>query len=158
QLRVVATFVDDTGQSVSATSGATAVVADIAPTLSVTISGAAQEGQTLTANAVANDADAVIAYQWQSLSGTTWSNISGATRSTYVPTEANETHQLRVIATSSDGDGGGTTATSAATAAVTDGPATLSVTVSGTAQEGQTLTATAVANDSDAVIKYQWQS
>ena len=158
QLRAVATFVDDTGQSVSATSSATAAVTDIAPTLSVTIGGTAQEGRTLTANGVANDADAVITYQWQSLSGTTWSNISGATSSTFLVGEANETHQLRVIATSTDSDGSGTSATSAATAAITDAPPTLSVTVSGTAQEGQTLTATATANDSDATIKYQWQS
>jgi uncharacterized protein YcsI (UPF0317 family) len=158
QLRVVATFVDDTGQSVSATSSATAAVIDVAPTLSVTIGGTAQEGQTLTANAIANDADAVVTYQWQSLSGTTWSNISGATSATFLVGEANETHQLRVIATSSDSDGSGTSATSTATAAVTDAPPTLSVTVSGTAREGQTLTATATANDSDATIKYQWQS
>jgi hypothetical protein len=158
QLRVSATFVDDTGQSVTATSSATAVVTDIAPTLSVTVSGTAKEGQTLTATAVANDADAVISYQWQSLSGSTWSNISGATAATYLVVEANETHQLRVVATSTDSDGSGTSATSAATAAVTDIAPTLSVTVSGTAQEGQTLTATAVANDSDVVIKYQWQS
>jgi uncharacterized protein YcsI (UPF0317 family) len=158
QLRVSATFVDDTGQSVTAASSATAAVIDIAPTLSVTISGTAREGQTLTANAVANDADAVIAYQWQSLSGSTWSNISGATSSTFLVGEANETHELRVIATSSDSDGSGTSATSAATAAVTDIAPTLSVTVSGTAQEAQTLTATATANDSDATIKFQWQS
>jgi Ca2+-binding RTX toxin-like protein len=158
ELRAVATFVDDTGQTVSASSNATAAVTDIAPTLSVTINGTAQEGQTLAAVAVANDADAVVTYQWQSLAGTTWSNISGATASTYVVTEANETHQLRVIATSADSDGGGASATSAATAAVTDIAPTLSATVSGTAQEGQTLTATAVANDGDAVVKYQWQS
>jgi hypothetical protein len=158
QLRVSATFVDDTGRSVSAASSPTAAVTDIAPTLSVTVSGTAKEGQTLTATAVANDADAVVTYQWQSLSGTTWSNISGATASTYVVTEANETHQLRVVATSTDSDGSGTSANSAATAAVTDIAPTLSVTVSGTAQEGQTLTATAVANDGDVVVKYQWQS
>jgi Ca2+-binding RTX toxin-like protein len=157
-LRAVATFVDDTGQSVSATSNSTAAVTDIAPTLSVTISGTAQEGQTLTAVPVANDADAVVAYQWQSLSGTTWSNISGAISATYVVAEANETHALRVVATSTDSDGGGASATSAATAAVVDITPTLSVTVAGTAQEGQTLIATAVANDSDAVVKYQWQS
>src|SRR5207244_8792518 len=108
--------------------------------------------------AVANDGDAVVTYQWQSLSGATWSNISGATSATYAVTEADEGHQLRVAAISTDADGGGTTATSAATATVVDIAPTLSVTVSGTAQEGQTLAATAVANDSDAIVTYQWQS
>ena len=158
QLRVTATFTDDTGQSVSALSSATTAVTDITPTLSVTISGSAQEGKTLTANAVANDADAVVTYQWQSHIGSTWTNISGATASTYVVTEANEGTQLRVIATSTDSDGSGTTATSAATGLVTDPPATLTVTLSSTAQEGQILTATAVASSSDSTITYQWQS
>jgi len=158
QLRVVATSTDSDGSGTTATSAATAAVIDIAPTLSVSISGTAQEGQTLTASAAANDGDAVVSYQWQSLSGSTWSNISGASASTYTATEADEGHQLRVVATSTDSDGCGTTATSAATAAVTDIAPTLSVTVSGTAQEGQTLTASAVANDSDAVVSYQWQS
>ena len=158
QLRVTATFTDDTGQSVSALSSATTAVTDITPTLSVTISGSAQEGKTLTANAVANDADAVVTYQWQSHIGSTWTNISGATASTYVVTEANEGTQLRVIATSTDSDGSGTTATSAATGLVTDPPATLTVTLSSTAQEGQILTATAVASSSNSTITYQWQS
>ena len=86
----------------------------------MTVSGTAQEGQKLTATAVANDADAVVSYQWQSLSGTTWSNISGATTSTYTATEGDEGHQLRVVATSTDSDGGGTTANSSATASVVD--------------------------------------
>src|SRR5262249_21781014 len=140
------------GNNTFATSAPTAAVIDIAPTLSVTVSGTAQEGQTLTATAVANDADAVVGYQWQSFDGTTWSNIAGATGSTYSPTAADDGHQLRVVATSSDADGSGTTATSAATAAIA--PA-LAVTVSGTAQEGQTLTA--IVTGADAVT-YQWQS
>ena len=74
-------------------------------------------------------------------------------------TEANEGHQLRVIATSSDPDGGGTSATSAATAVVTDVPPSLSVTVRGTAQQGQVLIATANAtSDGDGgKTTYQWQ-
>jgi hypothetical protein len=158
QLRVIATSTDSDGGGTSATSGATAAIVDIAPTLSVTISGTAQEGQTLMAAPVANDSDAVITYQWQSLSGTTWSNIAGSTGAIYQVAEADESHLLRVIATSTDSDGSGASATSAATAAVVDIAPTLSVTISGTAQQGQTLTATAVANDSDAVVKYQWQS
>src|SRR5262249_46904686 len=126
QIRVVATL-SDSGTTVAATSDATASVTDIAPTLSVTISGAAQEGQSLTALPVANDSDVSFAYQWQSSSdhGTTWGDISGATGKFYLVTESDETHLLRVVVTSTDSDSnqgvnGGTTATSAATAAVTD--------------------------------------
>jgi hypothetical protein len=61
------------------------------------------------------------------LSGSTWSNISGATASTYKIAESNEGHQLRVVATSTDSDGSGTSANSAATAAVTDAPPTLTI-------------------------------
>src|SRR5262249_34855734 len=110
QLRVIATSSDPDGGGTTAVSAATSAVIDIAPPPSVTISGTAQKGQTLTATAVANDADAVVSYQWQSLSGSTWSNISGATGSAYAVTEADDGHQLRVVATSADSDGSGTTA------------------------------------------------
>src|SRR6185437_347378 len=42
--------------------------------ISVTIAGTAQEGQTLTAT----PSGAVTGYQWQSLIGSTWTNIGGA--------------------------------------------------------------------------------
>jgi hypothetical protein len=117
----------------------------------VTVSGTAQEGQTLTAT----PSGAVTGYQWQSLivGGNTWTNISGATSSTYLVQEADEGHPLRVHVTSSGGS-----ADSAATSAVIDISPTLTTPViSGTAQQGQTLTATAaVANDSDATVSYQW--
>jgi hypothetical protein len=56
----------------------------------------------------------------ESTNGSTWSNIVGATDPTYAISEANEGHRLRVVATSADNDGGGTSANSAATASVTD--------------------------------------
>ena len=123
----------------------------VTSTLSVTVAGTAQEGQTLTAD----PSGVVTGYQWQTLTGSTWSNIAGATNATYVVQEADEGNQLRVHVTSSGGS-----ADSAATAAVTDIAPTLTTPViSGTAQEGQTLTATAaVANDSDALVTYQWQA
>src|SRR5262245_45757975 len=67
--------------------------------ISVIIAGTAQEGQTLTAN----PSGAVTGYQWQSFIGGTWTNISGATSSTYVVQETNEGNQLRVHVTSSGG-------------------------------------------------------
>ena len=152
ELRVIATAVDpQIGATASAMSTPTVAVTDIAPTLSVTIDGAPQQGQTLTAVAVANDSDGTITYQWQILSGATWSNITGATGSTYHVTEA--------IATSIDPDGGGTTATSTPTNPVIDVTPTISVTESGTPQEGRILTATVhVTSDGDrGTTRYQWQ-
>src|SRR5262249_60938722 len=48
QIRVTASLTDDTGQSTSGTSTATSAVVDVAPTLSVTITGDANHGPTLT--------------------------------------------------------------------------------------------------------------
>jgi hypothetical protein len=159
-LKLVATSTDTDGLGSTAISGATGVVIDPAPTLSVTVSGTPQEGQNLAAIGIASSADAVISYRWQVLNGTAWKNIAGATSSSYLVTEANEGHQLRVTATSSDADGGGASATSAPTAAVVDVTPALSGTVSGVAQQGQTLTATAnaVSDGDGGKIAYQWQA
>jgi hypothetical protein len=89
-------------------------------TLSVGISGTAQDGQTLTATAVANDADATISFQWQQLIGGTWTDIPAANAASYLVGETDEGHRLRVRATASDTDGSGISVNSAATAAVTD--------------------------------------
>ena len=162
RLQIVATSTDGDGSGTTATSAPTASVTDIAPTLTApVISGVAQEGQTLTATAaVANDSDATVSYQWQADHGTGFVSIAGATGLSYVVQEADEGARLQIVATSTDGDGSGTTATSAPTASVTDIAPTLTAPViSGVAQEGQTLTATAaVANDSDATVSYQWQA
>jgi hypothetical protein len=159
EIRVLATFTDDTGQTISAISTPTAPVIDLTPTLTVTVNGTAQEGRALTAQPhITSDADGgTTTYQWQRLVGTTWTNINGATAKTYVATEQDEGSELRVAAVFTDDSGQTASTTSAATAPVIDIKPTLSVTVSGTAQEGQSLTAAAVANDSDAAVAFQWQ-
>ena len=159
QIRATATFTDDTGQSVSAASAPTALVMDVTPTISVTLSGTAQEGRILTARAnVTSDGDGgTTVFQWQRLIGTTWTNIAGATGATYQIVEQDEGSHLRVTSTFTDDTGQTASATSAATATVLDVTPTLSVSISGVAQDGQTLTATALANDADAVVSYQWQ-
>ena len=65
----------------------------------------------MTANVQAtSDGDEAITYQWQSSSdgGQTWSNIAGATASTYQVGEADEGHQLQIVA-SLIGDAGAPT-------------------------------------------------
>ncbi len=160
-IRVVETATDaDGGPTTTSTSAATSAVTDIAPAISNnTITGTAQEGQVLTANATANDADAVLNYQWQELISGTWTNISGATNSNYTVQESDETHQIRVNVGSTDSDG--TTlaaASSAATSAVLDAAPTFATgpTISGSAQEGATLTGSATAGERDNPITYQW--
>jgi hypothetical protein len=159
QLRVRATFTDETGQSVSVASAPTAAVVDPPPTLSVIVTGIAQEGQTLSAVAHAtSDADGgTTRYQWQRLVGSTWTDIGGATASSYRVSEPDEGFQLRVTATFTDDTGQTASATSTASPLVVDAKPTLSVSISGIAQDGQTLNAIAIANDSDAVVTFQWQ-
>lgn len=70
-----------------------------------TISGRVAKGQTLTATVQGEDgavsADDVT-YQWQASAdgGTTWTNISGATNSTYTLTENEFLNHIRVVANS----------------------------------------------------------
>ncbi len=94
-----------------------------------TISGLAQDGQTLTANAATNDADAVLHYQWQfsTNGGGTWTAIAGAADArTYTLQESDEGHQIRVAVNSTDADGNtSATVTSGATSGVTDQPTTI---------------------------------
>jgi hypothetical protein len=96
-----------------------AAVTDIAPTLTTPmISGMAHVGQTLTATAaLPNDSDATVTYQWRESfdGGTSWSNISGATSLSYTIQQSDDGATLQIEATSSDPDGSGTTAASAAT-------------------------------------------
>jgi hypothetical protein len=161
-LKAVATATDTAAgiAPVSATSAATATVTDATATLATpTISGDAIEGQILTASATATDSDATVTYQWfSSADGYTHAIASGAT---YTVQEADESHTLKVVATAADVTGGTppVSATSAATATVTDAAASVTTpTISGDAIEGQTLTASATANDSDATVTYQWFS
>ena len=135
------------------TGTAAASVIEIPPQTIPTIVGTAQEGQTLTAS----DSDTSATFQWQSLVNGTWTSISGATGSTYAIAEGDENNVLRVEATGSAGQA----ADSAATAKVIDVTPTLSVAVSGTAQEAQVLTATPTlgtdSDDSASNVIYQWQ-
>jgi VCBS repeat-containing protein len=84
-----------------------------APTGSVTISGSAREGATLTANPAITDVDrtsgeidAATTYQWQvrQVPDGTWTDVAGATASTFVPTADERNHEVRVVITYEDVD------------------------------------------------------
>ncbi|CAO1661878.1 hypothetical protein NYA30BAC_01419 [Halomonas sp. NYA30] len=160
-ISVRASYTDDQGTPESMTSDATGPVANIndEPTGSVTITGDAEEDQTLTANSSGltdEDGLGTISYQWL-CDGTV---INGATGATYTLTQADVDTAISVRASYIDDQGTAESKTSDATspvANVNDAP-TGSVTISGDAVEDQTLTASNTLADEDGLgtISYQW--
>jgi len=131
-----------------------------APTGSASLSGTATQGQVLTASNTLADVDGLgpVTYQWKA-DGT---NIAGATGSTLTLTHAQVGKAITVAASYVDGGGTTESVTSAPTALVAnvnDAP-TGSVTISGAAAPGQTLTASNTLADMDGLgpITYQWKA
>lgn len=132
-----------------------------------TISGTPQVGQTLTASQ-GNWSGPVQAYatQWNRCdsAGANCTAIGGATSTTYAPVAADVGSKLRVSVTASN-KRGSTTATSDPTAAVqaasSSSPVaptnTAAPTVSGTAQQGKTLTAAAGTWNGTQPLAYGYQ-
>ncbi|MBA4108372.1 MAG: hypothetical protein C0487_02105, partial [Leptothrix sp. (in: Bacteria)] len=158
-ITAVATYTDAHGTSESVTSAATAAVANVndAPTGSVTISGTATQGQTLTASNSIADIDGLgtITYHWYRGGVDT-----GSTGTTYVLSESDVGAVITAVATYTDAHGAPEAITSGATTAVAnvnDLPAG-AVTITGTAAQGQTLTATNNLADADGLgtITYHW--
>jgi len=132
---------------------------------SPTISGTAQVGETLTvATTGIADADGLsnVSYTYSWLADD--AEISGATGSTYTLVASDQGKAIKARVSFTDDAGNAESLTSAATAAVAARPnqaATGSPTISGTAQVGQTLTAsTTDIADADGltnvIYTYQW--
>lgn len=111
-----------------------------------TISGAAQEGQTLTvSNGSWSGTPTSYVYVWDQCdaNGGSCSAITGATAATYKPATTDVGHRLRATVTATN-DGGSAHATSAPSAVVSSAAAptnTAAPTISGSLQVGSTLTA-----------------
>jgi Ca2+-binding RTX toxin-like protein len=140
------------------------------PTGSVTILGLATQGETMTAANTLADVDGIpssgadaIAYQW-SAGGAA---IANATGSTYVLTQAEVGKAITVLASYTDSYGTAESKASSGTtnvANINDSP-TGSVTITGTATQGQVLTAANTLADVDGIpssgadaIAYQWSA
>ena len=128
------------------------------PTGDVTISGSAVEDQILTASNTLADADGLgtVGYQWVR-DGTP---IDGATASQYTLTDADVGAEITVVASYTDGRGNPESVSSDATDTVgniNDDP-TGAVSISGTATQGEILTASNTLADDDGLgtITYQW--
>ncbi len=148
-------------------SAATANVANTndSPTGAVTITGTATQGETLTADtSTISDPDGpsslTFTYQWKRGG----SAISSATGRTYTLTQADVGAKITVTVTWTDARGTSESLTSTATANVAnvnDSP-TGAVTITGTATQGETLTAdTSTISDPDGpsspTFSYQWK-
>ena len=168
-LRVVVTAASP-GGSTPATSAQTAVVqapAVQAPTNTAlpAITGTTTQGQSLTASKGTWTGNPTgYSYQWRdcNASGSACSNVAGATSSSYTLTSNDVGDTLRVAVTATNA-GGSTAATSSQTA-VAQAPAqsaptnTGAPTISGTATQGQTLTAAkGTWTSSPTSYAYQWR-
>jgi subtilisin-like proprotein convertase family protein len=148
--------------SSSSTTSAVANVNDL-PTGAVTVTGAATEGQTLTASNTLDDLDGLgtIYYQWYA----NGQEISGGTSSSFKLTQDQVGKTITVTASYTDGFNTKESSTSSLTVAianVNDSP-TGNVSISGNATQGQTLTATNTLADLDGIpasslgtVHYQW--
>ncbi|RTE66722.1 DUF4347 domain-containing protein [Amphritea opalescens] len=171
-LRVAVSITDDQsfdeGPLISSATAAIGAVNDPIVGLPL-ISGSSEEDQTLTADTSGiSDVDGLsnsFNYQWQrSADGANWSDLGGATAATYTLDDADVGQYLRVAVSITDDqnfdEGPLISSATAAIGAVNDPIAGLP-TVSGTAEEDQTLTAdTSGISDVDGLsnsFNYQWQ-
>jgi hypothetical protein len=128
-----------------------------------TISGTAKEGETLTASSGSWSGTNPITftYRWQRCNsgGGSCSNIS-ATSQTYklVHADAGNTMRVSVTATNSDGSANAVSSATGVVAAGKPPENTALPTISGTAKDGQTLTATAGSwSNNPTSFAYQWR-
>ena len=134
-IKVRVSFTDDSGHDENITSATTASVVarpNSPATGAPTIPGTTQVGQTLTANTSGiADTDGLTSvsysYQWIRNDGTSDTDIQDATGSTYSLVDVDEGKTIKVKVSFTDDAGHEESLTSAATAAVTPSPLTVSL-------------------------------
>ena len=163
--RVVSTDSQYDGYAIADLAVAIVDPVNVLPTGAPTVAGTPTEDQTLTASATGvTDPDGLGTpnYTWQrSTDGSAWTDIAQASTAIYVLGDADATKQVRVKMSYTDDGGTQETVYSAAStvANVNDLP-TGTVTISGTATQGQTLTAAHLLADADGMgtVSYQWSA
>lgn len=161
--------IDGLGGSIGATqlfgvAGSSTPGGDTPATGNLTVTGAAEEGGSLTAalsDVVDSDGATTTAYQWQDFVAGNWTDLSGQTAATLaIPSDQSFVGtSVRVLATSTDPLGGSTAFSSAAQTIANGNDAPVgSVSISGTATEGQVLVASDNLSDADGLgtIRYGW--
>lgn len=132
------------------------------------VTGTLKAGETLTADTSGiSDGDGpatlTFGYQWEvsTNGGTNWSDIGGATGSTYTLADADSGKQVRVKLTYTDA--GGTAEaihSSAASVTLTNSAPTGSLSIAGTPVVGGVLTAVSTIDDADGMgpLVYKWET
>ena len=162
QIKVVASFTDTYGNTYNVPSQFTPVIdrTNNLPMGEVTITGVTVEGKTLTASDNITDYDGIvgtIAYAWYR--NDTATGVSGTS---YLLTQADVGSQMRIIASYTDNYGADEFVFSKKTPVITghvNNPPTGTVTITGTAQVGETLIASSDIQDLDGIvppITYGW--
>jgi Ca2+-binding RTX toxin-like protein len=163
-IRLVVSYTDGQGFANSVTSASSAAIAGVNDphTGGASVTGAAAENQVLTAVSTLADVDGLgtLHYQWQHDVGSGYVNV-GTDQSTYSLSDFDVGGVVRVVISYTDGQGFAESATSAATAAISNvnNPPTGGVSITGTTTENQVLTAnTASLTDADGLgtLHYQW--
>jgi hypothetical protein len=169
EITVVVSATDDENQTTQATAKPAGPVTAPAPpanTALPTISGTVQDGQTLTASTGtwSSPDPLAYAYQWQrcTATGTGCANMSGATSTTYKLSSADVGDEVTAVVSATDKEGrtGQATAKPAGPVAAPAAPANTALPViSGTVQDGQTLTTTngTWSSPDGLAFQYQWQ-
>jgi hypothetical protein len=164
-LKVIVTAANGAG-SASASSAVTAAITTGVPVsvTAPTVTGTAKDGQTLTTANGTWAGTATITYtrQWKrcNSAGASCTAISGATATTYALTAADVGFTIRASWTATNGVGSATADTAPTVVIAAQPPANTTLpAVTGTAKEGQTLTATNGTWTGSATITYtkQWK-
>src|SRR5205085_619554 len=125
-------------------------VLDQAPSLTVSIDGTAREGQVLSAVPVPNETDDTLSYAWRS------NGSLVGTDATYTVAETDEGFAITLTVTDVTDFSGGTATAAATSGSVIDAAPSITASISGTAQEGKTLTASVTGAEGDDALSYKW--
>ena len=104
-IRVVVAYTDGESHSESVTASSVSIAHVDSGDAVFAISGTTSVGQVLSASQSSSDpdGDGTFSYQWQSSSdNSTWTNISGATNSTYTVSESEDGKYIRLVVTYTD--------------------------------------------------------